>query len=136
MKMHAANNNTISILVAIIVTIIGKSHFGEGHTTKQIIYVTHDSNKFFLSCQACIELGMISNVFPTVGDVEKSQEFSLCFTKGTTSTNPSSPHSLECSSSPTTILLGDMSKCTACLQIELPPPKPSALSFPATEENC
>ena len=47
--------------------------------------------------------------------------------------NPSSP--LDNNSSPTTVILEDTSKCT-CLQRELPPPKPSALPFPATEENC
>ena len=44
--------------------------------------------------------------------------------------NPSSPHNLNDTSSPTE----DTSKCI-CFQWELPPPKPSALPFPATEEN-
>ena len=133
MKMHAANNNIITILSLIILTIRGKSQFGEDHTTKQIVHVTHDSDKLFLSRQACNELGMISDTFLTVGDVEKSH-VSLCTTGGTATIYPSSPHNLDNTSSPTKILLEDMSKCT-CLQQELPPPKLSALPFPATEEN-
>ena len=132
MKMHAANNDTITIFGAIIFTIRGKSELREVLTTKQIVYVTHDSDRFFLSCQACIELVMISDTFPTVGDVEKSQEVSLCTTEGTTTTNPSSL--LDDTCSPTAILLEDTSKRT-CLQQELPPPKLSALPFPATKDN-
>ena len=49
MKMHAANNNTITILGAISLTTGGKSQVNKDHTTKQIVYVTHDSDNFFLS---------------------------------------------------------------------------------------
>ena len=74
MKMHAANNNTISILGPIILTIGGKLQVGKNYTTEQMVYVTYYSDKFFLSHQAWIELGMISDMFPIVGDVEISQE--------------------------------------------------------------
>ena len=123
MKMHPAKND-ITILGAIILTIGDKSQFGEDHKTKLTVYVTHDSDTF---CLSCIDLRMISNTFVTVG-------VSLCTTKGTTTPNLSSPHNLDNASSPTTVILENRSKCTY-LQEKLPPPKPSALPFPATEEN-
>ena len=78
---------------------------------------------------------MISHTFSTLRDVKKLQKVLLCTTEGTTTTNLWSPHSLDNTSFPTAILLKDTSKCT-CLQRELTPPKPPALSFPATDANC
>ena len=49
MKMHAANEHKIIILGAAILVIKGSTMIGEILTTKQIVYVTDESDKFFLS---------------------------------------------------------------------------------------
>ena len=69
MRMHTANNNQITILVAAILNIVGKYQGRIQHTTKQIVYVTDKSDKFYLSFQACADLGMISPTFPTIGEI-------------------------------------------------------------------
>ena len=69
--MHAANLHKIIILGAAILVIKGSTMIGEILTTKQIVYVTDESDKFFLSRQGCIDLGMISDSFPTVGEIKR-----------------------------------------------------------------
>ena len=64
MKMHAANSEGIKILGAIIARFSAKTDSGETFTTRQITYITDDANKLFLSREACVALGMISNNFP------------------------------------------------------------------------
>jgi len=64
MKMHAANSiNNIAILGAIILQLSGNTKKGSNLSTKQIVYVTDESDKFFLSRQVWMALGMISS-FP------------------------------------------------------------------------
>ena len=69
MRMHAANNNGIQILGAAIVRFSGKAACGDSFETRQIVYVTKDSDKLFLSREACMSLGIISENFPTIGEV-------------------------------------------------------------------
>jgi len=64
MKMHAANNNGITILGAVILRIFGKDQSGNLVETHQITYMTDASDKLFLSKEACIALGN----FPTIGE--------------------------------------------------------------------
>jgi len=62
--MHAANSiNNIAILGAIILQLSGNTKKGSNLSTKQIVYVTDESDKFFLSRQVWMALGMISS-FP------------------------------------------------------------------------
>ena len=68
MKMNAANNRSIKILGAVVLHISGTSKTGEPRETKQFTYVTNDSDKFYISKSACIDLGMISEDFPSVGE--------------------------------------------------------------------
>ena len=68
MHMHAANNNGIKILGAIILRFTGRSPSGQTLETRQIVYVTSDADKLFLSREACTALRMISENFPTVGE--------------------------------------------------------------------
>ena len=49
MRMHAANNNGITILGAAIMRFSGTSPSGQTLETRQIVYVTSDSDKLFLS---------------------------------------------------------------------------------------
>ena len=61
-KMHAANGKGINILGAAILRLSGKSR-----ETRQITYITDNSDKLFLCREACISLGMITARFPMVG---------------------------------------------------------------------
>ena len=68
MQMHAANNNTIDILGAVILRFSGMSNNGNRLETRQIVYITDSTDKVFLSREACITLGIISNKFPMIGE--------------------------------------------------------------------
>ena len=73
MKMHAANDNGITILGAAILRFSGKDYSGNKVETRQITYVTDNSDKLFLSREACIALGMITADFPTIGETANNQ---------------------------------------------------------------
>lgn len=111
MKMHAANNKGITILGAIVVRLSGKDRENQKHETRQIVYITDSSDKFFLSKEACIALGMISQSFPTIGEIIGT----------TTSSVIDNDISME-------------SQCD-CPKRQAPPQIPDKLPFPATEEN-
>ncbi len=66
MAMKAANNVNINIIGAVIVRLSEPQN--RGTSTKQIIYITDSTNKFFLSREACLALGIISKQFPIVGE--------------------------------------------------------------------
>ena len=44
------------------------------HETRQIAYITDTSDRIFLSRAACIDLGMISEMFHTIGEVSASDD--------------------------------------------------------------
>ncbi|KAK3754450.1 hypothetical protein QZH41_009233, partial [Actinostola sp. cb2023] len=67
-RMHAANNNGIEILGAIILRFSGKSKSNQIRETRQIVYVTDDADKLFLSRETCTALGLIPGNFPTMGE--------------------------------------------------------------------
>ena len=66
MAMKAADNGEITILGAIIVHLSGTKN--PVRSTKQIVYISNSTDRFFLSRQACLGLGIISANFPTVGE--------------------------------------------------------------------
>ena len=66
--MHAANNNRIQILGAIILRFTDRSPSRQTLETRQIVYVSSDADQLFLSQEACTALRMISENVPTVGD--------------------------------------------------------------------
>ena len=110
--MYAANNRGIKILGAVILRLSGPSQSGKILETRQVTYVTRESNKFFLSREACTELGLITESFPTVGE---------------TAANPHASNSPVFSAQTT-------SPCH-CPWRQPPPPKPTQLPFPATDAN-
>ena len=63
-KMQAANNDRIRILGATILRLSGKNTEGEERSTRQMVYVTDNTDKLFLSREACVDLGIIPNTFP------------------------------------------------------------------------
>ena len=68
MKMHAVNNNRITILGATVLRFSGKSETDEIINTRQIVYITDSCSKICLSREACVTLGIISSSFPTIGE--------------------------------------------------------------------
>ena len=60
MSMTAVNNNHINIIGALPLRISGVSPSGSTCTTRQIVYFADNTNKLFLSKQACAALGIIS----------------------------------------------------------------------------
>ena len=69
MQMHSADNRDILILGAIILRLSGKDQSGGKRTTRQIIYITDNTDKLFLSRGACVDLGIVSTQFPVVGEI-------------------------------------------------------------------
>ena len=117
MKMHTANDNRINILGAIILRISGTNKSGKRVDTRQITYVTSDTDKLFLSKEAC-RLGMISNNFPAIGE---TTNYHITDTpKDITSPKASTTtRERECN----------------CPTRTLPPALPTELPFDATDEN-
>ena len=112
MKMHAATNDEIQILGAAILRISGKDKQGKIVETRQLTYITDNTDKFFLSKQACVDLGMITEHFPTIGETAFNHEVN-------DTVNHTTDQNAEC----------------GCHKRSLPPPLPTTLPFPATEDN-
>ena len=118
MRMRAANENNISIIGAVILRLTGKSESGRTHETREMVYVTHDTDKLFLSREACQRLGMIPSSFPTIGDVNSSEKNPVDLSNSITSRSESA-----------------ITKPCCCPRRQTPPPKPTTLPLPATEKN-
>ena len=67
-KMRSANNEGIRLLGAILLKLSGSDAKGRIFSTKQMTYITNCSDTFFLSRGACVDLGIISDRFPTIGE--------------------------------------------------------------------
>ena len=68
MKMKAAKNKGIRILGAVVIRFAGNSGTRRLES-RQIAYLTDTSDRIFLSRAAWVDLGMISDKFPTLGEV-------------------------------------------------------------------
>ncbi len=109
MQMHTANKDGIKILGAAIMRFTGKSKTGKTLESRQVVYVTSDSDKLFLSRETCTTLGIITKGFSTIGEALQIG----------TDENASYPTASTCD----------------CPTRERPPPKPRQLPFPASEAN-
>ena len=105
MKMRAANRAAIKIIGAMAVRMVHS-----GRMSRQIVYITDSTDKLFLSMEACKDLGLIPDSFPSA-----------------------TPVMTESSASCTTTCLEE-ERCSCPLR-QAPPPLPTSLPFPATEEN-
>ena len=119
-RMRAANNSGISILGAVILRLTGTTTPGQHLETRQIAYVTNESDRLFISRETCQDLGIISERFPTIGETHSPQHNHTA----TTSVG----------SADDTIPQPKLQACD-CPRRQAPPPKPTALPFPATETN-
>ena len=109
MQMTAANNGGIQIIGALPLRLTAISPSKVRHTTRQIVYFTPRS-RMFLSKNACVNFGLISANFPTIGETLGTNDKVV----------PSESRSTQ--------------KCM-CPQRQNPPPPPKSLPYPATEEN-
>lgn len=110
-KMQAANNDNIRILGATILRLSGKNNEGEERSTRQMVYMKDNTDKLFLSRETCVDLEIIPNIFPTIGEANETE-----------SSNPIS----------TTDTSLPQQECH-CPKRTKPPPIPTSLPFPATE---
>ena len=115
MRMHAANNKVINICGATMLQISAKGKNGGLFKTRQMVYITDSSAKFFLSRGACVDLHIIPSEFPRVGETAGQCNATLNIGTSPTGSNPVNP-------------------CD-CPRRQRPPPPPQSLPFPATEEN-
>ena len=74
MTMRAAHEGGIPILGAMVVRLAGTDSRAMMRETRQIAYITNISDRIFLSRAACIDLGMSSETFPTLGVVIASYD--------------------------------------------------------------
>ena len=118
MRMHAANNNGIKILGAVIMRFTGRSKTGKKLENQQVVYVTRDSDKLFLSRETCTALGIITKDFSTIGEA-----LHVGTDDGTN--QKTQAENLHSQPGPT---------CD-CPRRQRPPPKPSKLPYPATAAN-
>ena len=138
--VNAANNQGLGLLGGALITFSGEDCYGNIHTSRQLCYVASNIDTVFLSKSACMDLGLISKSFPTVGTfndtnlnaMSKSDEY---FNKHDQSYLHNSSKSSE--------EVKDISKqektvseviCT-CPKRQLPPSIPKSLPYPAKKEN-
>ena len=107
LRMHAADNHNIHILGATILKLSGKDN---KETEMSIKHMTNNTNKLFLSREACIDLGIISHKFPTMNEADETN------TDNSVGTTTASPPQQECQ----------------CPKRTKPP---TSLPYPATEAN-
>ena len=65
--MVAANQEEIEIVGAIFIRLSAKDNLGNVHTAAVMAYVSPSTNKFYMSREALVQLGVISKDFPRVG---------------------------------------------------------------------
>lgn len=72
MKMSSANNKVIQIHGALPIEITGLVPSGLAPKTKQIVYFTSQTDKFYINKRACIQLGLVPDNFPSITTTDKN----------------------------------------------------------------
>ena len=103
--MRAANMEEIHISGAVFVRLTGTDSSGKKHTAPIMAYVSPSTEKFYLSLEALVQLGVIPKNFPKVGATMESS-------------------AIETQTAP-----------CGCMIRSLPPERPKELPFPARPEN-
>lgn len=120
LKMAAVNNDPIHIIGALPLRISDTRGPG-GLETRQLVYFTDATDKFFLSRGACEALGIIPPDFPTIGAHSPSEAKPVAASvDASTDSDP-----------PVSCITADCD----CPRRQLPPPRPTAPPYPPTEEN-
>ena len=109
-QMRSADNGRIQLLGAIFIELTSTNNHGRTLTTKQMVYISANTQAFYLSRQGCEDLKIISENFPTIDETGIHM-------------NASATESQE----------NTLASC-GCPKRTLPPPitKPA---FPLTDEN-
>ena len=118
LQMTAANEAPINILGALALR-ISDTHGPGGMETRQVVYFTDSTQKFFLSRGACEALGVIGADFPKTGPREPESDS----VSNATSCNSTTSESC-------------MTAACDCPRRQLPPPPPQAPPYPPTDENA
>ena len=110
--MRAANMDEIEIMGAVFVRISGADVSGKIYTAPIMAYVSPSTEKFYLSRESLVQLGVIPEKFPMVGAAVNSfLTMNTCAIEG---------YNAPCS----------------CPVRSLPPKRPEKLPFTASLENC
>ena len=72
MKMRIATKGGVRILGAIPLRLSGVGVLGRTMETRQMTYITDRSDHLFLSKEACVDLGIISDSFPRFGEAQEA----------------------------------------------------------------
>jgi hypothetical protein len=72
LQMKAINHESVHIIGAVLLRISGQDSHGHHLETAQVCYVTPETDKFFLSREACVGLGLISDQFPHIGEIAEA----------------------------------------------------------------
>ena len=75
--MRSADNGRIKLLGATFIELYGTNSSGDIVSTKQMVYITPNTEAFYLSRKGCEDLGLISNKFPTTGETTINMEASV-----------------------------------------------------------
>ena len=114
--MKAANTAPITIDGAILIRLSGVTNAGDNVEAAVMVYISPDTDKFYLSREAMIQLGIIDRNFPQLG-------------AASTHTHVSNDV-IEVAEAESTIYAG-----CGCLKRESPLEKPTRLPFQCTMEN-
>ena len=122
-KMRSASNEDIKILGALLLHISAPDVHGRKLSSNQMTYIMDRPGTFFLSREACTDLGIISKKFPTIGESLTATELS----SNAAAFVPRSDTQLPMMSD------GQTAPC-GCPKRTAPPPLPD-LPFPAMDSN-
>ncbi len=112
-KMHAANNEGINILGAILVRLSGADTNGDVIECGEMIYISDSTEQFYMSRHAMEQLRIIAPDFPKIGAVPL--QVWVASNDGTSQQTGTAP--------------------CGCPLRQLPPERPTSLPFAAVEEN-
>ncbi|RDH89254.1 MAG: hypothetical protein DIZ77_16200 [endosymbiont of Seepiophila jonesi] len=113
LRMQAIDTNPIEIIGAIILRLSGLDRHGNSHETTQICYVSNKIKGMYLSEHGCKQLGIIPESFPSVGAVDTNNDAAASSSMPPPSTRDN---------------------CN-CPGRTMPPPLPTSIPFPPTENN-
>ena len=127
-KMNAANKKPINILGAAILNLTVRSEEGKSFSTKQLTYITNDTETFFLSKEACQDLQIIPRNFPSVLNLRNFG--------GHPSPSAAPSKNEHLTAAAQKYIPPDPAPATcSCPPREQPPPPPTKLPYPPTKEN-
>ena len=125
-RISAANNGQLPLLGGILLDISGKDAKGKTHTSSQLVYIADGIKKLLLSKSACVDLGILPQNFPMIGnDNEVANNMLNCVLDDDNHTVLVD----ECTAD------NEESTTCSCPKREETPPVPEKIPFEPKEEN-